>query len=400
MNANRLIARLAGSVILLVGSAAAVAQEDTTQTHRRHVVSATQDGLVVGRVVAFDGPSKVQSPLSGVSIYFVRNGSVVRNVATNSDGRFTVDGLEPGPYAFIGSSAKGFVAYGVVVKPYDAEATAEATEFEMIAPAVSPRFVALRQIVDKFMPRKAGVLNQPAEIKTSLEATEEVAAGANRVLVRDGKLVGTVRSLMIAQELADTRVFLIQNDETVANAVTNDQGSFEFTGVEPGVYDFVAIGTAGFAAIGLNAVKQEPQAISVATIQDEVKAPGQDKAVESLDAVMTPADNSQVVVEQVEHAEDLNGAEVVSDDSSVTGDPLDECGEEIGCGAAAGSCGCGYEEDYFGGCGGGGCCQAGGFGGFGHLLEAALAAWVITELIDENDDDDNPNNPGPISPAN
>jgi hypothetical protein len=90
----------------------------------------------------------------------------------------------------------------------------------------------------------------------------------------------------------------------------------------------------------------------------------------------------------------MNG-EVVSSEV-VPGGELAAYGDAIGCGAACGATGCGCEEEYYeGGMGCGDCCGgSGGFYGGGWLIPAALLAWAITEI----DDDDDPNVPPPVSP--
>lgn len=387
--------------LILFSASVLVSQETNSkdQTLRNQVVTLTSDGLVSGRVVAIDGPSKTSAPLSGLDVYFVQNGSVVRSSVSDDNGNFVVDGLTPGAYSFIGSGAKGFVAYGVVVNAADPTQTDDSF---MVAPVVSPRFVALKEIVARYLPKKTPVLLEEVEIKTSLDGVELIGDGANRVQVRDGKLVGTVRSLVIDAKLAATKVFLVQNDEIVHKSIAGESGSFEFDAVEPGVYDFIAAGPAGFAAIGFEAIQDT---VETTVVKQETPEARQDEKTvdpaapaQELDSLLTPANDGQVVVEQVDHASEVGGEVAVSEEF-VPGAGLEACGDAIGCGAAAGATGCGCEEGYFeggSGCGGGACCGGGGGGfGFGGLLPVALFAWLLTEL----DDDNNPNPPPPASPA-
>lgn len=374
----------------------AVGQESqpTEPPQRSQVVNLSQDGLVSGRIVAIDGPSNKFAPLSEIDVYFVQNGSVVRNVKTNADGEFVVDGLTPGAYSFIGASAKGFIAYGVVVKGF---AGGNSAPIQIVGPTVSPRFVALKEIVERYLPKKASVLQTEPEIKTSLEGTIDVVDGANRIALKDGTLVGTVHSIIVGQDVIGTRVFLVQNDKVVSETQVKDLGSFEFTALEPGVYDFIAAGPAGFTAVSFQAVVQEvPGDIEVTVVaQENVPVDAQGVPAPQLDAALTPSIDGTVIAEQVDHANELCGEGALADQFDAAGNPLEMCGEEIGCGAAAGSCGC--ESDYMGGCGGGGA-GVGGFSGWGGLASLLIAGWVLTEL-DDNNDDDNPNPPGPISPS-
>lgn len=403
MNALKNTIRLGAlsCALALIPVVAAVSQEAASkaQSDRNQVVTLSQDGLVNGRLVAIDAASKSASPLSELDVYFVQDGSIIRSVVTDANGEFSVDGLTPGAYSFIGCGAKGFVAYGVVIQAAEGAA---GDESYMVAPVVSPRFIALREIVARYLPKKAPVLLAEVEIKTSLDSVESIADGANRVQIREGKIYGTVRSLAADAKLAETKVFLVQNDEIISDVKASDSGAFEFEAVEPGVYDFIAVGPAGFSAIGFEAM-QEPAKEETVVVQEGAAAAQESEQAQvpaepaaELNSLLTPPADGQVVADQVEHASQVGGEVAVSEEFVPSGSALEMCGDAIGCGGAAGADGCGCESDYFegGGCGGGACC--GGGTGFGGLAQAALWAWVLTELID----DDNPNNPPPVSPNN
>ena len=394
---------------------------------RNHLVHLTKDGLVNGRVVAIDSMSKSQSPLSKLEVFFVHDGAIVGKTVTDNNGNFVADGLAPGAYSFIASGAKGFAAYGLAIEPY-----VEGSESEQIfSPTVSPRFRALRRMVERYLPHDVSEAISSNDIQTSLKSEADIVQGVNRVQLDDGRLSGTLSTIVQGQSVADSHIALIQNDNIVAETTSDADGKFAFADLGPGVYDFVAAGPTSFAALSFEAVgvKQQdpapqpqdagdqptaaPEAASEPTAaQDAAGAepvqqkPAQEEAqsVEQADSVfdvaVTPVADEPVVSDQVNFACDACGGEIVSSQGGMmTGSPLEQCGDAVGCGACAGSCGCGMDSGYYGGAGGYGG-YSGVFGGLADLAQLALAGWLIGQLIDQIDfnDNNNPNNP-PNSPA-
>lgn len=391
---------LAFATVLVAANRVTAQDVATGPSERNQVVALSRDGLVTGRVVAIDAPSKLASPLSGIDVFFVRDGLIARSTVSDDKGNFSVDGLAPGSYSFIGASAKGFVAYGVVVQAVDNASSAESF---MVAPTVAPRFIAVSEIAARYLPKRAPVLLEEIEMKTSLDGVEQIDDGANRVFLQSGNLVGNVRTLASDVAIDTTKVFLVQNDAIVAESTVDSSGGFVFQAVTTGVFDFVAAGPGGFAAIGFEAISEgEEQSVvekqTSTVVGGDLAARADQPAkvpAKELRCLLTLPVDSQVVAEQLARANELAG-ESVADNSPAA--PLDAYDDAIGCGAACGSTGCGCQSDYFdsgaccGGAGGGGGWFGGGFGG---LAAAALFAWAITEF-----DDNDPNNPPPSSPSN
>ena len=369
---------------------------------RNHVVHLTQDGLATGLVVAIDAVSKSQSPLSNVDVFFVQNGAIAKHTLTDDDGQFMIDGLAPGAYSFVAASAKGFAAYGLLVKPYEAGAEQRA----VFAPTVSPRFQSLRSLVEKYLPSEVVAGIAESEIPTTLTSETDIPRGANRVRLNAGVLQGSLASLVSGQVVAGAHVALIQQDKILAETTADAEGKFAFPEIEPGAYDFVAAGPSVFAAVGFEAVQdQDPVANSVieqAQVEEAAKQAAVDEiskqegVEEVLEVVVTPAGDHAVVSDQLQAACDACGGEViVSDSFSFDGMPLEQCGGAVGCGACAGSCGCGEDSGYYGGGGGG---NYGMYGPLASFAQLALAGWIISELVD--DDDNNNVIIPPVSPNN
>jgi hypothetical protein len=196
------------------------------------------------------------------------------------------------------------------------------------------------------------------------------------------------------------------------------------TDLEPGVYDFVAAGPSGFAAVSFQAIDEEVGEIgdSVLTDSDEIPvaipATAQDVIEadipfdggyadggivdsgysDSLDVCLTCQQDTGFVSDQIEYA----GTDYYEGDMVYDSSPIEYASESVGCGAAAGGA-CGSCGDFSGvsscdSCGGG-CCGGGGGifggrgllgfgggGGLGRLLSLGGLAGGIVALASDNDD--------------
>ena len=251
---------------------------------RNHVVFLTRDGLTTGQVVAIDSVSKSQSPLGGVDVFFVQRGVVAKHTLTDLDGKFVIDGLSPGAYSFVAASAKGFAAYGLLVKPFEEGAPAD----EIFAPAVSPRFQALRLIVEKYLPTEVADSLAEPEIPTTLRNEAEIPRGANRVKLQSGVLTGSLSSLVDGQSIADAHVALIQQDHLVAETTSDAEGNFAFSDVKPGAYDFVAVCPTAIAAVGFEAVQDPAQPTAQEPVAESTQPAVQEPQADAVPAADVP----------------------------------------------------------------------------------------------------------------
>jgi hypothetical protein len=355
-------------------------------TFRNHAIAIDGNGIVKGRI----GNASMDSGLSGLSnvkVFFIRDGKVAFQGYSADDGSFEAVGLEPGAYSFVATSAKGFAAFGVRLTDNLTVATNNIIEVATI----SPDFEHIVSILGRNLP--SAVLS---EIKAN-ESNALPAAGSNRVAINEGKLNGNLFSLLNIEgnEFEKTSVHLIREKKVVGKSNVDENGMFSFDNVEPGIYEFVAKGSDGVAALSFEAVQQEPTPStekSGETIEPAPITAQANYASPSLDVAPTVPADSTIVNEQFSHA---------CDACTMTNAPIDPnfVGSEVGCGVAAGGC-CGSAGNW-GGCGGGGC-GGGGFGGIGGGLASlgrfAVLGWILTELFDNIDFSDNDND-GPVSPA-
>ena len=361
---------------------------------RIHQITLNSTGGIEGRIMTLttaDGEG-----LADLKVYFVRNGEVVKQASTDASGTFRIGNMSEGAYSFVATGKSGFAAYGVNVVANDGVATVNAME----AAAVSPRFSAVKEILTNNLPEQiaAEILEGESNITSEL-------VGANRIQLQDGNLVGSIVPLF--GEIANvegTQVHIIKGDEQIAQVQADVNGAFSVANLEPGVYDFVAAGPTGIAAVSFQAIDAEGEIAASVMDSDEIPVAIEPAAAAAAlpfqgsgssiggpaPFVSGPAPISADI--PFDTASSLNvcttcqadagfvgssiGSDVVYDQGYEVGEPIQYASESVSCGGACGSsCGtCGDFSNFSScnTCGGGGAAATGGrgglFGGRGGLL--------------------------------
>ena len=330
---------------------------------RSHTISLNESGTIEGRVATIDAGSKANG-LADLKVFLVSNGEIQAETVTDNDGLFSLTNIAEGVYSFVATGESGFAAYGVRVVANSGSDSVNLME----AAAVSPQAAVVKQILKKQLPSDIA-----QEIMDNAVVSDEAArvVGSNKVSVKDGVLIGHVVPMLGEVALVDgTSVFLIKGDEQVAEVTADSTGSFAIDDVEPGVYDFVAAGPTGFAAVSFEAVDESAAAsadsiASVVTDSEEIPvslepaiAPVayQGSSTRSIPADIpfdgggVPFDGGGVAFDggvsdsldvclTCQQDTGFVGDQVTYDDSFVSS-PIEYAGESVGCGAAAGgSCG-------------------------------------------------------------
>ena len=393
-----------------------VSSSDLISVQRSHTISLNESGSIEGRVASIDAGSKANG-LSELKVFLVNNGEIQAETVTDADGLFSLSNIGEGVYSFVATGESGFAAYGVRVVANNGSDTVNLME----AAAVSPQAAVVKRILQKQLPSDIA-----QEILDNAVVSDEASrvVGSNKVSVKDGVLVGQVVPMLGEIAMVDgTSIFLIQGNEQVAEVFADETGSFAIEDVEPGVYDFVAAGPTGFAAVGFEAVEEAAVAEDVASVvTDSEEIPVSlepaiapvayqdipadipfDSGVaydgglvsDSLDVCLTCQQDAGFVGEQIAYA----GDEVIYEDAFADSTPIEYAGESCGCGAAAGgscgSCGdfsgystCGSCNTSTSCCGGGGGRLFGGLGGGNRLRRIGLLAGVATAIaVGTNNDD-------------
>ena len=218
--------------------------------------------------------------------------------------------------------------------------------------------------------------------------------GANRIKLQNGNLVGSITPLFgEVAAVEGTNVHIIQNDKQVAQVQADVNGAFSVADLEPGIYDFVAAGPTGIAAVSFQAIDAEGQisadsdeipvsimpsaapALAASPIEPAAAAaalPFQDIVsadipfeASSLDVCTTCGNDAGFVGQQVSFA----GQEVF--DQGYETAPIEFASESVSNGGACGAS-CGSAGDFSGfsscnTCNAGGATRGGGLFGGGRL---------------------------------
>ncbi len=332
---------------------------DSINAKRNHTISLNESGNVEGRLATIETGSKANG-LSDLQVFLIRDGKVQHEATTDADGLFSLDAVKSGVYSFVATGENGFAAYGVRV----VENTGDDSLNLIEAAAVSPQTAVVKQLLGGKLPSK--VATAVLDNATVSEVASNVV-GSNKVTIKDGTLVGHVIPMLGEVSAAKgTSVYIIKDNQQIAEAVTDASGSFSVSDIEPGVYDFVAAGPTGFAAVSFEAVPAVDTA-AVAVDTDEIPVAlvsyqdaGYD-ASGSLDVCTTCQGDGGFVSDQMSYS----GEEYVADygDSA----PIEYAGESVGCGCASGgSCGAAENFSSFNSCNScNSCCKGGRRGLFG-----------------------------------
>lgn len=339
---------------------------------RAHTVTLNQQGSIQGRIATIDAQTRSTSGLSQLNIFFIRDGQIAYQAQSTDDGSFVIPSVAQGPYSFVATGPTGFAAYGIYVMPNNGQNQMNIME----AAAVSPQVSGIQQILNANLPTQ--VTQQIMQTASLNSAQPAQVTGSNTVRLVNGQLHGQVVSLFGQGEyVRGTIVNLIQNGRRVAEVQVDENGQYTIPDLQPGVYDFIAVGHNGLAAIRFEAVGQDAPMTQVAFSRTPTLIST------TLDVCLTCAHDNSMVDQTVDYAVDGQG---------YAEQPIEYAGEYIGTGGAAGgSCGCagnysGYNNVY--GYGGG---FRGRFrGGSGRILALGGLAGGIIAISDP--DDQSPNN--------
>ncbi len=392
---------------------------------RIHNVTLNRNGAIEGRIASL---TQGVEGISNLKVFLVRDGEIAQETLTDENGTFELANVAEGAYSFVATGENGFAAYGVNVVANDGSQSVNVME----AAAVSPRFEAVQKILQGNLPTQV-----TSEILANSSTNAEKVVGSNRVQIKNGKLVGHVVPLLgEVDQVKGTYVHIIQDDKAVAEVQADENGYFQVSDLEPGVYDFVAAGPTGFAAVSFEAIAQD----AVAEIGDSVVVDSEEVPVsiaaepmaepsfaepapiyqdmistdipfdggmgysdmgapaQSLDVCMTCQGDAGFVGDQIDYA----GTDVYADQGIVYDSaPIEYASESVGMGGACGGS-CGGVSDFSGysscnmpstscGCS----CNRGLFGGGllnggGGLRRLALLGGIAGAIVAIADDDDGP----------
>lgn len=224
---------------------------------RSHKIVLDASGGFTGRIISNANPA------AGYTVHLIQNGVPVGMTDTDSSGRFSFSGLQPGVCGILGFSENGLVLYGAHLVGMN-QGPAGEVELDVDSAVVSGADVgAIRQMIMAATPTE--------EIRFTEEVTAEVAMfpygegePASSIvnqpveLDADGSLRGVVNVLDPRTgrhcEVRDITVHFLQGGRVVGTAVVEPTGDFVISGLVPGVYSVVGTGKDGVFAIGIDVV--------------------------------------------------------------------------------------------------------------------------------------------------
>ena len=210
-------------------------------TFRGHTLAIDEAGTVRGRLTTLAGDEL--SGLGKARVILVRDGGIAHLTKTSADGSFDIFGVEPGDYSFVATNGKQFATFGARI--IAADSNNEAADVIEVA-TVDADSPAVAMILETQLPIVA------LELADTNATSSSVPMGANLVRIEDGRLAGQLFSLQTVP-MDEVKITIIGSDAT--HELQPDQdGHFVVENLVAGVYDFVAIGSAGFAVLRFEAI--------------------------------------------------------------------------------------------------------------------------------------------------
>ena len=214
-----------------------------------HTITLNKYGVLEGRV----NSTFAIDDVGELNVYLIRNGKIAHQTTTDINGGFELYRVGEGPYSFVVTGSTGFSAYGVNVSDFrEGQDPVNLMEAALVTPSIT----GIRQVL---------YVNFPAEIADEIMQTaannirqSSQPSAINKVRLVNGRLHGQITSVASeGQQVPGAIVNLVQNGMRIADVQVDQQGSFQIPDLKPGIYDFIAVGIKGIAAIRFEAVDQD-----------------------------------------------------------------------------------------------------------------------------------------------
>lgn len=268
---------------------------------RNYRVRLDQNGRLPGRINVIDPNTGFASPARDLTIALLQNGQPVAEFRPGIDGIFEAEGILPGVYSLVAHGDEGYIAYGLEVLPAEFgvglregdntsrvmfQEIEAALEIDSLAVPPTDGPAVLSLATEHLPPEIIARANEiAAEAETTPELPQVDPALIERVeldpaednpaeetlpsanlrqheirLAADGSLTGRMRSLNPQSgepvRFRRLNVFLVKDNEIVAQAPVTPLGVFTFPDLQEGQYSFVAAGSEGFAAFSIRTVAE------------------------------------------------------------------------------------------------------------------------------------------------
>lgn len=311
------------------------------------------------QVTSAGGMAEAQS--TRVSI--VRHGKTVMSPALGGGGTAQVGEIAPGVYSVFANGPKGWAAYGAYLGDGNHVVTDVGLVPQSDMPTVWNLFREARQNAQSGAPSLAGIELPAAKEHLIQDGVLEIQADGS---VRG--VIATAAPVALAQRsLPGMSLYLIRHGQVVAHDVTEENGQFDLTGLQEGIYSLVMAGPHGFGGMSVQVVRADEPAPTPAAAAADLPRFVFVAALSSPKATITPCPWSDF-----------------SSNEPIMNEVVNEEGTPAGAFAPGGGFGSGA--------GGGGAGAAGG-GGLLGILAGAGAGIAAAAIFDNN------NNNNPATPA-
>ncbi|MBX3439407.1 MAG: hypothetical protein KF861_18105, partial [Planctomycetaceae bacterium] len=251
---------------------------------RNYRVRLDANGRLPGRINIIDPNTGLPAPARDLTIALLQNGRKVTEFHPGINGVFEAEGVLPGVYSLVGHGEEGYIAYGLEVLPAVANVDLNddsalqqvafqeiGTELQIDSLAVPPQDgPSVLRLATEHLPAEivaaasaiaanadavppavdSGDLTELNEIEDNPGEETVYSANLHQHDIRldaNGSLTGRIRSLhpQTGQPVRIRRlnVFLVKNNQIVAQAPVTPLGVFTFPDLSEGTYSFVAAGT-------------------------------------------------------------------------------------------------------------------------------------------------------------
>ncbi len=336
-------------------------------------------GLLKGRVVLPKSGGEMEA-VKDVTVAIMSRDKEVLRGTTNSDGEFTINGVEPGVYALTARGDNVFACCAMQVIDTDMDGTFPNVVEIAIA---NVDYTIVNTSVIRYLPPnvKTGDLSI-SDAQLDGLASYVCGEGVFRVAQLKGgmrgrlHLAGATGASLTGAGM--TNVFIFRDGMQIDRALTDQDGHFEIESIQPGYYSLLAIGSSGIGLMGFELVGQDDLTGSAA-----ITSSSGERLVGLRHLGNCCCQEFAMQVAPLPEVVNCCVEEAIVDEVVVDGGCGDNCGEiivgeevmdGICCpvpgGGGYGGYGGGGGGGYYGGGGGGS--GGGGFGGIGAI--AGLAA--------------------------
>lgn len=304
---------------------------------------------------------------------------------TDENGNFQLERVGQGPFSFVTTGPTGFSAYGINVLAHaGGQNNLNVMEAELVSPGIS----GIKQVLLENFPAEIAEEIMQSTLTAKTQPTPTTAAHKIRLI--NGQLHGQVTSVASGeQQVPGAIVNLIQNGSRIADVQVDQQGNFKIPDLEPGVYDFIAVGINGIAAIRFEALGPDSPMTQIGYRRTPKLI------ATTLVVALTTKHGSSSVDDSISYSSEPTSYPVYDA-------PVEYAGESTGFGTAAGGSAGSYSSypvysaPARGGFGGGRI-RGGRIGG-GRMFGLAAFGLGLGALIKEDGDTIIINNPPPQSP--